>query len=253
MQLFRPTLAALVLAAGPLSAQISDPDGAAPEAIPDEDLAARYYGFPDGAAPYPILPEADQGPATGLPAALRADSLQDDEVLIWDLRTNRVTARFDDWPLEKALVKICHAARWEIWIPEGTTLTLTAQFRDLPVAQALRRLFGHLNYSLVRPKGSSLPRLKVHVPGFGPREGDPDDAEEEEEGKSSYVLLSPFHRSSREPTEMLEEAPGKVDFGIRSLTPEERQEYSRRFLEKYDTDGDGKLSEEEKAAFRKGF
>lgn len=82
----------------------------------------------------------------------------------WDVKTNRISANFRDWPLERVLSDIAQATKWNVKIPEDSGVKISGTFKNLPPRLALKRMFGHLNYALFSsPKGGKA-RLQVFLP-----------------------------------------------------------------------------------------
>ena len=210
---------------------------------------------------------------------LASPALGDEGVFVWDRKADRVTADFRDWPLEEVLDRIAVSARWEVWIPQDSGILISGRFGDLAPARALRNLFGHLDYALLGPRDRKLPRLKVFVPGIesGKKDGDEEEKPSTRPGffRSDdrirpYSLRNPLEApplsNLRNPDivdssgmllprneldsggESAGSGPASIPM-MQPMTEEEMEELKREFIRKADTDGDGKVTREENAAY----
>ncbi len=144
----------------------------------------------------------------------------------WDAKKGRVTANFRDWPLEKVLLEIAVATKWDVKVPESSGVMVSGTYKDLPPGQALKHMFGHLNYAVFSsPKGGKT-RLQV----FLLRPEDPkDDSKKAPAKKPSTARANPFNRTSG----------GKPNYAD--------------VMKRFDKNGDGLISNAEREAARKAL
>jgi hypothetical protein len=95
----------------------------------------------------------------GLEARLNAA-----EFIRWEKKSNRVSASFRDWPLEKVLTNIAVGSKWNVKIPEESGVMISGTYKDLPPTLALKHMFGHLNYAVFSSPKGGKPRLQMFLP-----------------------------------------------------------------------------------------
>ncbi len=94
-----------------------------------------------------------------LAAALLATPARAADSLLWNTRSNTVTADIKNWNLSRLLAKISTLTGWPVILEPGTTATVTAKFKNASSDEALSHLLGNLNYAKDSTHG--VPRLLV--------------------------------------------------------------------------------------------
>jgi hypothetical protein len=93
--------------------------------------------------------------AVFLAAALLAMPAHGADSLLWNTKSNTVTADIKNWDLSKVLGKISALTGWKVIIEPGTTGTITAKFKNASADEALNRLLPNINFAKDATNGVS--------------------------------------------------------------------------------------------------
>ena len=94
-----------------------------------------------------------------LAAALLATPARAADSLLWNTKSNSVTADVKNCELPRLLGKISSLTGWRVILEPGTTATISAKFKNASSDEALIRLLGNLNF--VKDSTNGVPRLLV--------------------------------------------------------------------------------------------